>query len=88
MSAYTVFFRGEQVMRFHMDATEASAAIELEDELGEIEPTVFQTADAGHDPEVAADLLNEWLEAQGGAAWPVGRRVEIERDEEEEGDEE
>ncbi len=34
------------------------------DEPGQFSPTVYQVADAQHDPERALELVNDWLDAQ------------------------
>lgn len=83
MAVYSVRLLGDCVMRFSMDATNAAAPIYLESDTGEMESAVFQTADASHDPDEAADLLNEWLAIQGGAAWSFDDFVEVLKDEDE-----
>lgn len=87
MAVYSVWLLGDCVMRFSMDATNAAAPIYLESDTGEMESTVFQTADASHDPDEAADLLNEWLETLGGSAWAFDDFVEVRKDEDEDEDE-
>lgn len=58
---YTVTMSWGESWTMQMDAGQASAPI-----LCDGEPTPFQTADAAHDPEEAARMVADWLDAQSG----------------------
>lgn len=73
---YTCTVDGELRLTFSADLADGSSPIRWDGDEGEDRPTVFQAADA-RSPRDAAELLNEWLNSEGGAAWEDGEPVRV-----------
>jgi len=62
MATYSIKVNGEAVATFSANFNLASSGIELNGR-----STPYQVADAKHDPDIAAELLNGWCHAEGGS---------------------
>jgi hypothetical protein len=72
MTIYEIHVNGEVVATFEADFKQASDTIELDGRA-----TPFQVADAKHDVNVAAELLNGWCHSEGGSIWKDGDKVKV-----------
>ena len=64
MTTYSIKVNGEAVATFSANFNLASSSIELNGR-----STPYQVADAKHDPDIAAELLNGWCHSEGGSIW-------------------
>jgi len=72
MATYKIKVNGEVAATFEANFNQAGSAIELNDRA-----TPYQVADAKHDPDIAAELLNKWCHAEGSSIWQHGDRVRV-----------
>ncbi len=69
-TSYEVTIDGDARLTFQANLADAAAPITvIADDGYELLSTPFQTADARHDANRAARLLNDWCRSEGGEAW-------------------
>jgi len=72
MTTYEIKVNGEVAATFQADFRQASSAIELNGRT-----TPYQVADAKHDADIAAKLLNKWCFSEGGEIWGDDDQIEV-----------
>lgn len=72
----TELFDGDELLRLRADFAQAACPIEA-CVRGAWFATPFQVADAGHSHLRAAELVNRWLDSEGGAAWDSTTLIEV-----------
>ncbi len=72
MDSYKILVNGNEAATITANFAQASCGIALDGQ-----STPFQVADARHDPDIAAELLNNWCHSQGGEIWGDDDEVEV-----------
>ena len=72
MDDYKIFVNGHNVATMTANFAQASCQILIDGQ-----PTPFQVADAKQDPDIAAEMLNNWCHSQGGEIWGDDDDVEV-----------
>jgi hypothetical protein len=72
MDSYKILVNGVEAATISANFAQASCAIELNGKA-----TPYQVADAKHDPDNAAELLNGWCFSEGGEIWGDDDQIEV-----------